>query len=102
MDEAGLVAGLDPRNGPRQPPSAGSPSGFKHGFNGLKRIKQIGADEPLARSAPIRLIRCSKALAADADNEYAMIDSTIVRAHRHSAGAKTSGRTKRSAAPAVD
>ena len=29
-----------------------------------------------------------KQLAADADNEYAMIDSTIVRAHQHSAGAK--------------
>ena len=27
-------------------------------------------------------------LAADADNEYAMIDGTIVRAHQHSAGAK--------------
>jgi len=27
-------------------------------------------------------------LAGDADNEYAMIDSTIVRAHQHSAGAK--------------
>jgi hypothetical protein len=24
----------------------------------------------------------------DADNEYAMIDSTIVRAHQHSAGAQ--------------
>lgn len=24
----------------------------------------------------------------DADNEYAMIDSAIVRAHQHSAGAK--------------
>ena len=29
-----------------------------------------------------------KILAKDADNEYAMIDSTIVRAHQHSAGAK--------------
>jgi transposase len=29
-----------------------------------------------------------KLLAQDADNEYAMIDSTIVRAHQHSAGAK--------------
>jgi transposase len=29
-----------------------------------------------------------KALAVDADNEYAMIDSTIVRAHQHSAGAR--------------
>jgi len=27
-------------------------------------------------------------LSADADNEYASIDSTIVRAHQHSAGAK--------------
>lgn len=27
-------------------------------------------------------------LAADADNEYAIIDSTIVRAHQHAAGAK--------------
>ena len=26
-------------------------------------------------------------LAAEPDNEYAMIDSTIVRAHQHSAGA---------------
>jgi transposase len=29
-----------------------------------------------------------KHLADAADNEYAMIDSTIVRAHQHSAGAK--------------
>lgn len=32
--------------------------------------------------------RVLKVLAADADNEYAMIDSTIVRAHQHSAGAR--------------
>ena len=31
--------------------------------------------------------RVFQRLAADADNEYAMIDSTIVRAHQHSAGA---------------
>jgi transposase len=31
-------------------------------------------------------------LAADADNEYAMIDSAIARAHLHSAGAKKSRR----------
>jgi transposase len=42
-------------------------------------------------------------LAADADNEYAMIDSTIVRAHQHSAGAqKKTGKTRRSGAHAVD
>jgi transposase len=32
--------------------------------------------------------RVFQALAVEADNEYAMIDSTIVRAHQHSAGAK--------------
>ena len=38
-------------------------------------------------------------LAAEADNEYAMIDSTIVRAHQHSAGApKKLARTRRSGA----
>lgn len=30
-------------------------------------------------------------LAEDADNEYAMIDSTIVRAHQHAAGAHKKG-----------
>ena len=34
--------------------------------------------------------RVFDALAEDADNEYAMIDATIVRAHQHSAGAKDS------------
>jgi len=33
-------------------------------------------------------------MAAEADNEYAMIDSTIVRAHQHSAGALKKGATK--------
>ena len=32
-----------------------------------------------------------KQLADDADNEYAILDSTIVRAHQHSAGAKKRG-----------
>ena len=44
-----------------------------------------------------------KALAGDADNEYAMIDSTVVRAHQHSAGAKKKpARTRRSGARAAD
>jgi transposase len=34
-------------------------------------------------------------LAGDADNEYAMIDSTIVRAHQHAAGAKGGTRKPR-------
>jgi transposase len=42
-------------------------------------------------------------LSVDADNEYAMIDSTIVRAHQHSAGAKKNpARTRRSGVRAVD
>src|SRR5262245_43105981 len=36
--------------------------------------------------------RVFKVLAQDADNEYAMIDATIVRAHQHSAGAKKKNR----------
>ena len=46
-------------------------------------------------------------LAADADNEHAMIDSTVVRAHQHSAGAQKKlartapARTRRSGAPAA-
>jgi hypothetical protein len=45
-----------------------------------------------------------KVLAADADNEYAMIDSTIVRAHQHATGAskKTAKSTKRSGAAEAD
>jgi transposase len=44
-----------------------------------------------------------KHLAQDADNEYAMIDSTIVRAHQHSAGAKKKkARTKPSDAAKAD
>jgi len=43
--------------------------------------------------------RVFAALGADADNEYAMIDATIVRAHQHSAGArKKGGATRRSGA----
>lgn len=36
--------------------------------------------------------RVFKALAAEADNEYAMIEATIGRAHQHSAGAKGSSK----------
>ena len=42
--------------------------------------------------------RVFKMLANDADNEYAMIDATIVRAHQHSAGAPKKGVLKRLAA----
>jgi transposase len=39
--------------------------------------------------------RVFEALAREADNEYALIDSTIVRAHQHSAGAKGGMRRSR-------
>lgn len=46
--------------------------------------------------------RIFKALAEDCDNEYMMLDSTIVRAHQHSAGArKKGGPAKPSADPEV-
>jgi len=35
--------------------------------------------------------RVFQALSADADDEYALLDSTIVRAHQHSAGARKKG-----------
>jgi transposase len=37
--------------------------------------------------------RVFAALSADADNEYALLDSTIVRAHQHAAGARKKGAT---------
>ena len=47
--------------------------------------------------------RIFQRLAQDADNEYAMIDSTIVRAHQHSAGAqKKPVRTRLADARAAD
>ena len=39
--------------------------------------------------------RFSRWATSDADNEYAMIDATIVRAHQHSAGARKKGATTR-------
>ncbi len=44
--------------------------------------------------------RVFKVLASDHDNEYMMLDSTVVRAHQHSAGARKKGvKTKPSDAP---
>lgn len=46
--------------------------------------------------------RIFKQLASDHDNEYMMIDATIVRAHQHSAGAQKKTASKRSVDPAAD
>ena len=45
--------------------------------------------------------RIFAALSDDADFEYLILDSTIVRAHQHAAGAKGGLGTKRSGAPAA-
>src|SRR3977135_1551368 len=46
--------------------------------------------------------RVLKLLASDHDNEYMMIDATIVRAHQHNASAAKKTANKRSADPAED
>ncbi|GEN61772.1 hypothetical protein ANI02nite_36560 [Acetobacter nitrogenifigens DSM 23921 = NBRC 105050] len=47
--------------------------------------------------------RIFRHLATDRDNEYMMIDSTIVRAHQHSAGARKKGaRIRPSGGPVAD
>ena len=46
--------------------------------------------------------RIFKLLSSDPDNEYMMIDATIVRAHQHSAGARKKTARKRSADHAED
>ena len=46
--------------------------------------------------------RIFKLLSSDPDNEYMMIDATIVRAHQHSAGARKKTARKRSADRAED
>ena len=50
---------------------------WKAGHTGFTRWAKAGVREPVC-----------KQLAADADNEYAMLGSTVVRAHRHAAGAR--------------
>ena len=45
--------------------------------------------------------RIFKLLASDHDNEYMMIDATIVRAHQHSAGARKKTASRRSVARAA-
>ena len=74
------------------------------------RIKDLLPDRDGHMEALPRTIGCLaklferifKLLAEDHDNEYMMIDATIVRAHQHSAGARKKTANKRSADPAAD
>ena len=73
------------------------------GFAGTVRRFSRGAYsvQPLAKRGVWK--KLFKHLAQDADNEYAMIDSTIVRAHQHSAGAlKKGAQSKPSGAARAD
>ena len=55
----------------------------------VQPLQQQSANCPFSRwSKTGGWERVFQHLAEDADNEYAMIDATIVRAHQHSAGAK--------------
>jgi transposase len=60
-------------------------------------------DGPRARWAKSGVFaRVFKLLASDHDNEYMMIDATIVRAHQHSAGPQKKTARKPSVDPAAD
>src|SRR6201986_5449865 len=63
------------------------PEGFG-GWNNVHRRFSLWAKSGVWK-------RVFQHLAADADNEYAMIDSTIVRAHQHSTGAQKKPRATR-------
>src|SRR5580692_1859707 len=58
--------------------------------------------ESLGVICPRVFDRIFKLLATDADNEYMMIDTSIVRAHQHSSGARKKTARKRSADRAAD
>jgi len=70
------------------------------GFARAFRLLEIGPStfQPMGRVFD----RIFKLLASDHDNEYMMIDATIVRAHQHSAGARKKTARKRSASRAED
>jgi len=76
----------------------GCPCGFARAF----RLLEIGPStfQRWAKSGVFD--RIFKLLASDHDNEYMMIDATIVRAHQHSAGARKKTARKRSASRAED
>src|SRR5215813_1725140 len=74
-------------------PLAGSPGA-------LWRLEDRASALQWAKSGVFE--RIFKLLASEHDNEYMIIDATIVRAHQHSAGARKKTASKRSADPAAD
>ena len=61
---------------------------------------RLPALQPVGKSGVFE--RIFKLLASDPDNEYMMIDATIVRAHQHSAGARKKTARKPLGDPAGD
>ena len=106
---------LEPLLPPERPPTGQPNHDHRIILNGILWVLRTGApwrDLPERFGCGVkvqtRFSRWAKAgvwervfqhVAADADNEDAMIDSTIVRAHQHAAGApKKQGQTRRSGA----
>jgi hypothetical protein len=65
----------------------------RHGWRDGQRPSPVCSSGPLPR-------RVFEHLAGDADNAYAMIDATMVRAHQHAAGAKGGTRLQRASGAA--
>src|SRR5580700_6745859 len=74
-------------------PVAGSSRAFRRLEDRPPALRPVGEE---------RSDRVFTLLASDHDNEYMMIDATIVRAHQHSAGARKKTANKRSVDPAAD
>src|SRR6266853_557991 len=65
-----------------------------------ERGRETGRCRMAQATAPF--LDSTKLLASDPDNEYMMIDATIVRAHQHSAGARKKTARKPLGDPAAD
>jgi transposase len=71
-------------------------------FSGIERASHGAIFRSASEAKSGVFERIFKMLASDHDNEYMMIDATIVRAHQHSAGARKKTASKRSVDPAAD
>ncbi len=80
------------------------PVGKPDAGNPHVRFDERGRETGRCRTAQVTapFLDSTKPLASDPDNEYMMIDATIVRAHQHSAGARKKTARKQLGDPAAD